>query len=118
MRGKLIRRKKRQQSADTKQQTVDTKQQTVDTKQQTADMKDNDKDDNIDDDYGNWENVFTQEKQKSTVNNLTLQIDDIQIHKGRVENSILLKLNDVILTCELADPEKIKLFDEAATGED
>jgi hypothetical protein len=52
------------------------------------------------------------------MNNLTLQIDDIQIHKGRVGNSILLKLNDVILTCELADPEKIKLFDEAATGED
>ncbi|MEA3294470.1 MAG: hypothetical protein U9P81_05775 [Euryarchaeota archaeon] len=105
MRGKLIRRKKRQQTAAMKDNDTD-------------EDHGNDDDHGNGDDYGNWENVFTQEKQKTTVNNLTLQIDDIQIHKGRVGNSILLKLNDVILTCELADPEKIKLFDEAATGED
>lgn len=103
MRGKLIRRKKRQQTAAAMKGNDDTK-----------DNADNNDDHN----HGNWQNVFTQKNKKTSMNNLTLQIDDIQIHKGRVGNSILLKLNDVILTCELADPEKIKLFDEAATGED
>ena len=111
MKGKLIRRKKRQQTA-----AVKGNDDKKDNDDNIDDKKDND-DNNDDHNHGNWQNVFTQKNQKTSMNNLTLQIDDIQIHKGRVGNSILLKLNDVILTCELADPEKIKLFDEAATGE-
>jgi len=63
-------------------------------------------------DTGNWENVFTQQhaKTRTTHNKLMLQIDDIQLHKGRVGNSVLLKINDVVLSCELAEPEDVELF--------
>ena len=71
-------------------------------------------------DTGNWENVFSRlQSRTATIDNrLNMKTTDFQIHKDRMGNTVLLKIGDYVLNCELAGPEDVQEFDDSVSGPD